>query len=459
MRLVLLSGGSGKRLWPISSDARSKQFLKVLEREDGIKQSMVERIWGQLQAVGLSNSSVVSTSKAQSSMLKDQLGQEIPLVLEPERRDTFPAIALAASYLFSVQQVNLDEVIAVLPVDAYVHDSFFEKIKSLEGILLSTDAELALMGVKPVIPSEKYGYIVPEDPSLNEDYYKIKRFQEKPSQGHAKELIKEGALWNCGIFAFQLRKVIMLLKEKGLATDYESLVNQYSQLPKISFDYEVVEKTENAIVIPYEGFWKDLGTWNTLTEEMGSTLLGKGAISDDSLNTHVINELDIPIAVLGLSDVVVAASPNGILVSDKAASPRVKEISGFDQPPIYQEKHWGWYKVLDYTTTPDGQEVVTKRICIKKGKNISYHFHCKRAEVWMVIGGVGEFIIDGEIGQVNVGSMIQVPAETRHAIKAITDLELIEIQTGKEVMEEDIVRVAMEWEEILFEAVKNLCSP
>lgn len=455
MKLVLLSGGSGKRLWPISSDARSKQFLKVLERDDGSKQSMVERIWGQLQSVGLSKASVVATSKAQSSMLKDQLGEDIPLVLEPERRDTFPAIALAASYLFSVLHVNLDEVIAVLPVDAYVHDSFFEKIKSLEDILLSTDAELALMGVKPVIPSEKYGYIVPEGTSRNSNYYKIKRFQEKPSEGHAKELIEVGALWNCGIFAFQLRKVIKLLEDKGLATDYESLVNQYSQLPKISFDYEVVEKTENAIVIPYEGFWKDLGTWNTLTEEMGSTLLGKGAISEDSLNTHVINELDIPVAVLGLSDVVVAASPNGILVSDKAASPRVKEISEFDQTPSYQEKHWGWHKVLDYTTTPDSQEVVTKRVCIKAGKNISYHFHCKRVEVWMVIGGVGEFIIDGEVGQVRAGAIVQVPVESRHAIKAVTDLELIEIQTGKEVMEEDIVRLAMEWDEILIGAVNN----
>lgn len=455
MRIVLLSGGSGKRLWPLSNDARSKQFLKVLQNEQGERESMVQRVWRQLNDVGLADSACIATSKTQVDMIQNQLGSEIQLIVEPERRDTFPAIALASAYLHTVENANLDEVVVVLPVDPYVEERFFSKMKELELTLQSTKADLALMGVVPTYPSEKYGYIVPEEIQGDRSYQKVSHFREKPNLEQAKELMEQKAFWNCGVFAFRLGFILEKLKELGFSIKYEALKESYHELPKISFDYEVVEKTEEIVVLPYDGEWKDLGTWNTLTEEMSSNLVGCGFISQDSENTHLVNELDIPIVVLGLSNIVVAASPDGILVSEKGASPRVKEVvSGFDHRPMYEERRWGWYKVLDEMIYPDGQEVLTKRIGIMAGKNLSYQIHYQRSEVWTIVQGEGEFVINDVIYPVKSGDVLQIPAQSKHAIRAITNLEFIEVQTGTELVEEDIVRLLMIWEEIAGQCIR-----
>lgn len=447
MNFILLSGGSGKRLWPLSNDSRSKQFLKVLDN-NGSLESMVQRVWGQLEKLQLNESTVIATSKSQVDMIQSQLGSHIPLIIEPERRDTFPAIALAATYLYSIKGTSLNGVVGVLPVDPYVDISFFNRIKDLEEILNITNAELALMGVSPTYPSEKYGYIVPLQNNEN-SYIQVSHFKEKPSEAEAKELIEKNALWNCGVFAFKLEYIISLLQAKGLPIQYEELLKQYQKLEKISFDYAVVEKAEKIVALPYNGNWKDLGTWNTLTEEMATNQIGKGIISDDSTNAHLINELDIPITVLGIKDVVVAASPDGILVTDKAASPRIKEIlNGFEQRPMYEERRWGWYKVLDHTKFEKENEVLTKRIGVKAGKNLSYQKHYARSEVWTIIKGEGEFALNDEIRGVKPGDVLVIPVEAKHGIKATTDLEFIEVQTGSQLIEEDIVRIYMTWEEV-----------
>jgi mannose-1-phosphate guanylyltransferase len=447
MDLILLSGGSGKRLWPLSNDSRSKQFLKVLGN-DGRLESMVQRVWGQLEKLKLNESTVIATSKSQVDMIQSQLGNHFPLIIEPERRDTFPAIALAATYLYSVKGTGLKEVVGVLPVDPYVEISFFDRIKDLEDILKSSNSDLALMGVSPTYPSEKYGYIVPLQ-NKEEDYIQVSHFKEKPSEDEARDLIAQNALWNCGVFAFKLEYIISLLQAKGLPIQYEELLKQYKSLEKISFDYAVVEKAEKIVALPYSGSWKDLGTWNTLTEEMGTNQIGKGIISNDSTNTHLINELDIPVTVLGITDAVVAASPDGILVTDKASSPRIKEVlKGFDQRPMYEERRWGWYKVLDHTKFEEGNEVLTKRIGVKAGLNLSYQKHYARSEVWTIIKGEGEFALNDEIRVVRSGDVLVIPVEAKHGIKANTDLEFIEVQTGSQLIEEDIVRIFMTWEEV-----------
>jgi mannose-1-phosphate guanylyltransferase len=449
MKLVLLSGGSGKRLWPLSNDSRSKQFLRVLEDENKNLESMVQRVWNQISKVGLASSTVIATGKSQEDMIKSQLNNQAGLIIEPCRRDTFPAIALAASYVYSMQNTDLDEVIAILPVDPYVDDQFFARVQDLEEVVQNSNSQLALIGVTPTYPSSKYGYIVPTSEATSNEYFRVSCFTEKPSEKQAASLIKEGALWNCGVFAFKLGYVISILKEKGLPTKYEELLKQYEVLPKISFDYEVVEKTQNIVVLPYDGYWKDLGTWNTLTEEMATSQIGKGVISEDSKNVHLINELDIPVTVLGASNLVVAASPDGILVSDKEASPRIKELVGeFDNRPMYEERRWGWYRVLDYTKLTENKEVLTKRIGVKAGKNLSYQLHDYRDEVWTIIKGEGEFILNDQLKLVKSGDVLQVKSGEKHAIKAITDLEIIEVQTGSQLIEEDIVRLYMNWEEI-----------
>ena len=451
MRIVLLSGGSGKRLWPLSNDSRSKQFLKVLKDPQGKPESMVQRVWRQLGEAGLQDRAYVATGKAQSEILYGQIGNDIRLIAEPERRDTFPAIALAATYLYAMEGASLNETVVVMPVDPYVDGSFFRQLSRLEGALDESAADLALIGVQPTYPSEKYGYIMPgsgHDAGL--PYMSVSGFREKPCREDAEEMIRQGALWNCGVFAFKLDMLINILIAYDLPIHYEEMLKRYGSLPKISFDYEVVEKANRIAAVRYEGDWKDLGTWNTLTEEIDSALIGKGIVSDQTSNAHVINELEIPVAVLGLSDVIVAASPDGILVADKALSPLVKDmLKASDQRPMYEERRWGRYRVLDYRRYPDGKEVLTKWIFIAAGRNLSYQYHNLRDEVWTVVSGSGTVILNERKLALSAGDVFIVPKESRHSVRADTDLEIIEVQTGELLIEEDIVRLELQWPEIV----------
>ncbi len=460
MRMILLSGGTGKRLWPLSNDIRSKIFLKLLPTGDGGRESMLQRIWRQLNTVGLAGSAYVATRKNQLEMLHSQLDSKVPVILEPDRRDTFPAAALAAAYLYSVCGAGLSEVVCVLPVDPYVDDEFFHRIKKLENIVLTSGADLALIGVKPAYPSGEYGYIIPGVAETDGDYLKVSHFTEKPSETEAHAFIRQNAFWNCGVFAFKLGYLAGILEGRGYSFQYENLVKHYDRLPSISFDYEVVERAKSMVVLPYEGQWKDLGNWNTLTEEMDTNLIGKGVLSEDSYNTHLINELNIPVTVIGLSDVVVASSPDGILVADKAASPRVKQLmKDFEQRPMYAERRWGWYRVLDYTKFSDGSEVLTRRIGVKAGKNLSYQTHAKRSELWTVIKGEGEFSLNDKIISVKAGDVLQIPVGAKHAIRAVSDLEFIEVQIGSELTEDDTVRLCTTWEEIEKRSVQSQRFP
>ena len=453
MKLVLLSGGSGKRLWPLSNQVRSKQFLQLLRSPDGEMESMVQRIWRQLDRQQLRDQVYISTVQSQADLIQSQLGSEVPLIIEPESRDTFPSVALAAVYLYTKQDVDLQEVVVFMPVDPFVQELFFTRINQLEEIVLRSGTELALIGVAPTYPSTKYGYIIPdpdqEKGSHTVSYRTVQRFQEKPSEEQAVSLIKKNALWNCGVFAFQLGYMINLLREKGLPTQYEAFIQGYAQMPKISFDYEVIEKAQRVVVLPYEGYWKDLGTWNTLTEEMEQQMVGNGFLDENSSNTHLINELELPVAVIGGSNLVVAVSADGILVSDKAKSHLVKNLTTFtDKRPMYEERRWGWYQVLHHQKTAEGEEVLTKRLHIQAGKNLSYQYHHYRSEVWVVVSGKGEFVLDGHLRMVSPGEVLEIPTGAKHGIRAIEDLDIIEVQKGSNLVEEDIVRLCQSWEEM-----------
>ena len=450
MKLILLSGGSGKRLWPLSNNSRSKQFLKILHNEDNVQESMIQRIWRQIHAIGLEDSTYITTSKAQVDIIQNQLGSELPLIVEPVRQDTFSAIALAAVYLYSVHHVSLDETICILPVDAYVEDSFFESLSELENVAKNSNALIALMGVQPTFPSEQFGYIVPVPNNLAQpsSYIRVSHFLEKPDQDTAKKLIDQNALWNCGVFAFKLQFLIQYLSDIGMPIQYENLLDQYIHLPKKSFDYEIVEKCDHIVAIPYTGTWRDLGTWGTLTEIMNTQLIGKATMSQSSINTHIINELKLPVIVTGICDSIIVTSPDGILIADKMESGEIKNfVQSIEQRPMYEEKRWGCYRVLDYQKLEDGNEVLTKRIKIVAGRNLSYQMHDKRQEVWTIISGEGELIIDGVFQTVKPGDVIQIPAKAKHGARAISDLEFIEVQMGSELIEEDIVRIHMTWEE------------
>ncbi|RAU93223.1 sugar phosphate nucleotidyltransferase [Paenibacillus sp. YN15] len=444
MKLVLLSGGSGKRLWPLSNDSRSKQFLKVLPAPDGQRESMVQRVWRQIGEVGLASHACIVTGNAQAEIIHSQIGEQVPLIIEPARRDTFAAIVLAASYVSSVVKADPDETIVVMPVDPYVDVEFFATIQKLGEVLKSTGSSLALIGAAPTHPSEKYGYILTEESTG--EVRTVKRFAEKPKEALARTFMEQGALWNCGIFAGKLSFFMELLRHRGLPAEFASLRERYGEIPKNSFDYEVVEHLRDISVIPYTGYWKDLGTWNTLTEEMTEPISGKGVCSHDSANTHIVNELDIPVAVLGVSNLIVAASPDGILIADKEESPRIKEILGDDHPrPMYVERYWGWYRVLEYGLNDRGDEVLVRRVCILAGKSLSYQMHKQREEVWTITAGHGEVILESRRRAVHIGDVIRIPQGVKHSILAHHELQMIETQIGSSITEADIYRFDSPW--------------
>ncbi|AIQ14748.1 sugar phosphate nucleotidyltransferase [Paenibacillus durus] len=447
MKIILLSGGSGTRLWPLSNDARSKQFLKILKSDVSEYESMLQRVWRQLGDVGLKDSAFITTSKSQVEMIQSQIDDCPPLIIEPERKDTFPAIALSVSYLLTRTAAEKDEVVIVLPVDSYVETDFFRQILILEQKMHSQKVNIALLGAKPTSPAEKYGYIIPKQSTLDQPLVEVDHFVEKPAKEVAVELINKKALWNCGVFAFKLNYLEKIMEERKITRDFDQLLIEYKNLTKISFDFEVLEKEQTLYMIPYKGDWKDLGTWDALVEEMDSNVLGKGILSDCS-NVNLVNELDLPIVMMGVKNTIVAASPDGILVSDISMTPNLKDaLKSINSRPMYEERRWGWFRILEYTINNENEEVLTKRICIKKEKYLSYQEHSKRSETWNIIGGQGELILDNQLFHIKSGDVFKIMPGQKHSIKADEDLEIIEIQQG-ELIDEDIYRYALTWDEI-----------
>ena len=438
MNLVLLSGGSGQRLWPLSNDIRSKQFIKIFHKEDGTLESMVQRVYRQIKTVDTDATVTIATSKSQVSAIHNQLGEEVGISVEPCRRDTFPAIALSAAYLKDVQGVGEEESVVICPVDPYVEDDYFEALKGLGERAAVSNANLVLMGIEPTYPSEKYGYIIPVG---KEEVSKVSMFKEKPTKEVAEEYIEKGALWNGGVFAFKLGYVLNRAHELIDFVDYDDLFNKYDTLNKISFDYAVVEHEPEIEVMRFAGTWKDLGTWNTLTEAMDSQAVGEALFNENCLNVHVVNELDVPILCMGLKDVVVSASPEGILVSDKEQSSYIKPfVSKLDNRVMFAEKSWGSFKVIDVNGTS-----MTIKVTLNPGHQMNYHSHKNRDEVWVVVSGKGKSIVDGMEQSVKPGDVVTMAAGCRHTVIAETELKLIEVQLGENINVRDKQKFELEY--------------
>lgn len=450
MQLVLLSGGSGKRLWPMSNNARSKQFLSLLEKEDGTMESMVQRVVRQVREARLTKDITIATNAAQLDIITSQLGESVSVVTEPERRDTFPAIALAASYLKLSKYCADSEVVVVMPCDPYTEAGYFESIGRMAECVMQDAADLVLMGITPTYPSSKYGYIVPQTIQESEEkkFMQVARFTEKPSVEVAEELLNQNALWNGGVFAFRLGYMMNIVRRYIVPDSFDAVRVRYTEFPKISFDYEVAEKASSVAVVPFTGKWKDLGTWNTLADELRSPVLGNAVMGPHCADTHVINELQLPVYVDGLKDVVVAASPDGILVCGKEYSEDIKSaVENISRRPMYEERRWGTYRVLDYSAYECGCHSLTKNITINPGRSISYQIHHHRSEVWTFVQGEGIFVMDGKEKRVRAGDTVVIPVEHYHAVKAITPLTFIEVQSGNPLVEEDIERSEWVWSE------------
>lgn len=438
MNIILLSGGSGKRLWPLSNDIRSKQFIKIFKTKDGQYESMVQRVYRQIRAVDREATVTIATSKSQVSAIHNQLGSGVSVCVEPCRRDTFPAIALATAYLHDVLHISEEDSVVVCPVDPYVNEDYFNALKELSGIAQKGEANLVLMGIEPTYPSEKYGYVIPEDKG---EISRVSTFREKPDAETAEKYIEQGALWNGGVFAYKLKYVLQKAHELIDFADYQDLYDKYGTLTKISFDYAVAEREENLQVLRFGGQWKDIGTWNTLTEAMVAPSIGKAILNDNCENVHVVNELDVPVLCMGLKDVVVSASAEGILVSDKEQSSYIKPyVDKISQQIMFAEKSWGSFRVLDVE-----EESMVIKVTLNPGHKMNYHSHERRDEVWSVIAGKGKAILDGAKQEIKTGDVLRMPAGCRHTIIADTELKVIEVQLGREISVQD--KHKWEWPE------------
>lgn len=430
MNVILLSGGSGKRLWPLSNDIRSKQFIKLFRDDEGNSESMVQRVYRQIRRIDEDAVITIATSRAQASALHNQLGQGIDISIEPCRRDTFPAIALASAYLHDVKGVKAEEPVVVCPVDPYVDDDYFEAIYSAWELAGKGESNLVLMGIQPTYPSEKYGYIIPKS---NGFISTVSSFREKPDEETARQYIAQGALWNCGVFAYKLGYVLDRAHELIDFEGYADLFAGYGNLERISFDYAVVEHEKNILVQRFAGNWKDLGTWNTLTESMDESSIGNVILNEKCDNVHVVNELDVPVLCMGLHDVVVAVSPEGILVSDKSQSSYIKPfVDKLDGPVMFAEKSWGSFRVIDVESGS-----LTIKVTLNAGHKMNYHSHEKRDEIWNVIEGSGCVVIDGVKQEVKAGDVVTMKAGSWHTVTTEEGIKLIEVQLGKDISVQD----------------------
>ena len=424
MNVVLLSGGSGKRLWPLSNDMQSKQFLKLLKNDRGEYESMVQRVVRQLTASHIDSSVFVSCNFAQEEIISKQLST-VELILEPARRDTFPAIVLAAAYLHYQKQMDKDDVFIVCPIDPFADNSYFELLKNVERLVISERYSIGLMGALPTYPSEKYGYITHKNTVVS-------GFVEKPSVVDATRLIDEGALWNCGVFALQIDYILSHARKYVDFDSFEALYEQYTKLPKISFDYEVVEKEKSIGVVVYDGVWKDLGTWNTLTEEIRSNSIGEHIwVSDNIVNTHVLNMLDLPIIVQDISDAVVVASYDGILVSSKQGSSFLKPLAEqINFRPMYEQRSWGDYRVLENSRCEKASTTV-KKVRIEQGKTYEPNIINDQKVYWVITSGKGILTVDGMESVVTDENLLELQSGNDIFLLAAIDIHLIEVIIGK----------------------------
>lgn len=446
MNIILLSGGSGKRLWPLSNDIRSKQFIKCFRNEEGTYESMLQRVYHQIHTVDSEINVTIATSKSQLSFIHNQIDSEVGICVEPCRRDTFPAIALASAYLHDIKGVGDDEPVVVCPVDPYVETEYFEMIAELGKQVQRQEANLVLMGIEPTEPSEKYGYIIPRD---KERISMVDTFQEKPDRKTAEDYICQGALWNGGVFAYQLKYVLQKVQELIGYSDYAGLYSNYDSLTKISFDYAVVEKEPLIQVMRFSGVWNDLGTWNTLTEAIGDSVVGEAVLGEGCRDVNVVNELDVPVLCMGLDNVIVSATTEGILVSDRERASYIKPyVDEFDQRVMFAEKSWGSFRILDVE-----ENSLTIKVTLNKGNKMNYHSHKRRDEVWTIISGNGIVVVDGMEQEVTAGDVVTMEAGCRHTIFALTELKLIEVQLGKDISIDD--KQKYEWDYKRYEGQGN----
>lgn len=423
MQIILLSGGSGARLWPLSNNIRSKQFLKLFDSPEGEKESMLQRVVRQIKECLNDANITIATSFSQKEAIIAQLGSQIDIVCEPSRRDTFPAIALATSYLRSEKNIPDNETVIVMPCDPFTESGYFASIREMSEKLAKGNTNLVLMGITPNCPSSKFGYMLP-----NNSDQRIKKFIEKPEKEEAESLIKYGALWNGGVFAFRLGYLASVITKYFSDITFNNIYKGYDQLPKISFDYEVVEKESMISFVPFTGRWKDLGTWDSLSSELNEETIGNVLLRDCE-HTTVINELAIPVVCRGLNNLIVALSPDGVLVSEKSLSGQIKDdVDRLKTAPMFEEKSWGNCITIDCLITGKGTVITTKRYHMVNRSVISDKCNIHQRKILTFLYGIGNIEINCVMSTIEIGKVVDIPENSFYTIHSDNSIEFIETE-------------------------------
>lgn len=454
MKIVVLAGGTKHNLWPLANQSRADQFVPFLEHPANGRESMTQRIWRQLEAADLQDDAYFSAGLEQAELLGKQLGYSAPLIKEPVQRGTYSAVGLAAAYFHSIAGLSMNETVVVIPANIYIKQDFFDCIRSLPKLLRSSNADLMLIGVKP--PAQGYGsskaMIVAESRGEDSDFYsRVVAYKDKPTESEARRMAGAGALLHSGAFAFRLGYMIDKLMEEGLPVHYEELFKCYAEL-EVKGCQDYIGSAKEASLIEYNGFWNELSTWGDaasfIPHESG-LYSGNTASGAQML---MLNELGLPVSVQGRDDLFIAASREGVLVANlnaidhEQAASAALECSG--SLPMFSEKRWGTMEVLSHSRYEDGHRSTVRLMRMKAGENLDYELHLHREEQWTILNGEAELVMDEVYSHLKTGDCVTIPSRTRHSMRALTELEWIEVQFSQDQLEEnDEIKISSVWEQ------------
>ncbi len=469
---VILSGGSGTRLWPLSREQYPKQLL-TLVGEHSMLQATALRLKEVILMEGESVAVPILVGNEEYRFLMAEQMRQIgihrfPLILEPCGRNTAPALSLAA---LKAQMDDPDAVMVVMPADHIIKDEVAFRLAIHQGVELAKIGKLVTFGIQPTAPETGYGYIRIGQ-KLGEHAFQVAQFVEKPDQVTAEQYLSSGEFfWNGGIFAIKasvwLDKMqecrpdiaaatLLAFEQRTQDNDFiRPSPDHFAACPSESIDYAVMEKlasvqsnTGDVVVVPLAANWSDVGAWDALWEignkdEQGNVLMGD-VIAVDTKDTLVLSSKRL-VACVGLSDLIVVETPDAILVAHKAHLQKVKEIvakikaAGRSETDAHRKinRPWGWYDCID-----DGDRFQVKRIMVNPGASLSLQRHHHRAEHWIVVRGTAQVTRGEEVFLVSENQSTFIPLGTMHRLEnpGKVTLEMIEVQSGAYLNEDDIVR-------------------
>ncbi|MFT5005895.1 MAG: mannose-1-phosphate guanylyltransferase/mannose-6-phosphate isomerase [Paracoccaceae bacterium] len=461
---VILCGGSGTRLWPLSRKSYPKQFSRLTGQET-LFQASVKRLTGDefAQPIILTNADFRFIVAEQLA----EIGAEAKAVLiEPEGRNTAPAILAAALWL---AEKDPDAMMLVAPSDHVVPDAKAFRAAVKVGQAACDAGDLVTFGIRPNRPETGYGYLELADGAgdFTATPRKLKQFIEKPDAENAAKMLAAGNyLWNGGIFLFAVKDIIKAFKKhaSGMLADCAASVSQakpdlgflrlapepWAKIEDISIDYAVMERAANLSVVPFDGGWSDLGGWDAVWRESdgdanGVVLSGEASAIDCTNSLLRSDNKNLEIVGIGLENIVAVAMPDAVLVADMSSAQHVKKAvqvlkaKNAKQAEQFPRDHrpWGWFETLSL-----GQRFQVKRIMVHPGAALSLQSHVHRSEHWIVVAGTARVTVGDTVSLVTENQSVYIPVGSKHRMEnpGKVDLHLIEVQTGTYLGEDDIVR-------------------